>query len=75
MKIPNARLIFSKKELVQLSRENVKWTKLGDFYITKLIKKANELGLQGHEIHEIVGIDNIDGMECKNIDFILNEKH
>ena len=64
------RLEITDIELTTLSPTYFEWERLGDFYITKLIKTANELWLKGKEITEIIGVKEIGATSNKYIDFI-----
>ena len=68
-----SQLEMSQLELVALDPEDFKWTRLSDFYLTRLLKKANELGLEGKRIKEIIGIEEQFGTFARHIDFICEK--
>lgn len=49
-------------DLMKLEQNDYKWTTLGDFYLTRIIFAANEAGLKGKKIKEIVGLTSPDDL-------------
>lgn len=65
-------LEISKIELQKIDPADWKITKLSDFYLPRLLKKANEIGLQGKKIKEIIKCeDNHNNMVY--LDFICDK--
>ncbi len=50
------RLEISGKDVIELPREDYEWRKINDWYMKKLIGFANDLGLKGKKIKEIIAI-------------------
>ena len=67
------RLEISSIELTSLDREDWKYCVLGDFYLTRTIKFANELGLRGKKIKEIIGMQENFATEQRYIDFVCEK--
>lgn len=63
-------LEITQLELTQLKKEDYVWRKLSDFYLVRLLKKANELGLEGKKIKEVIGIQENFATGNKYIEFI-----
>lgn len=68
------RLEITNLELAELDKNDFKWAKLNQFYLVNIIKKANELGLKGRKIKEVVGVTAPDDTNSKYIDFICEEE-
>lgn len=51
------RFAISNVEMASLDTEDFKIAKMKDWYITRLLKFANELGLQGKKITDVYRID------------------
>lgn len=70
---------MSKLELSKLDLVNLKidpdWNvnKISDEYLLKLLKYANDLGLNGKKIKEVVGIQENFSTGNKYIDFICDK--
>ena len=65
----HSRLAISNQELHDLDPRDFQWTKLNPSYLTKLIHRANLLGLEGRKIVEIVGVQEQFGTEQRWVDF------
>lgn len=64
------RLEISQIEIASLDPRDYEVSNLGDFYLTRIIKKANELGLSGKKIKEIVRIDETFGLGKMYVDLV-----
>lgn len=64
------RLVISQLELLHLDREYWKWATLPDFYLVRILREANRLGLQRYEIKEVIGLEEQIPTFQRYIDFI-----
>lgn len=69
------RLIISDLELLHLDERDFKWTRLSDNYLVRLLQMANDLGLQGKKIKEIIGIQEDFANHQRYIDFICEDSN
>lgn len=68
-----SRLEISGLELMQLDPEDFKWCQLSNFYLTRLLRMANNLGLEGKKIKDVVGIQENFATNNRFIDFIVED--
>ena len=52
------KLEITQLETLELTSLEYRLTELPDFYLTKLMMKANELGLGGRKIKDIVAVED-----------------
>lgn len=69
----DARLEISRIEIAKLDPRDFIFTTLSDFYITRLMHLANDLGLKGKKIKEVVGVEDLQN-GSRYIDFFC-DKH
>ena len=66
----HSRLAITEIELESLDPEDFKWVRLNPSYLTKLIHRANLLGLKGRKITEIIGVQENFATGQRYIDFV-----
>jgi len=65
----HSRLAISAIALEALDPQDFKWLTLSDSYLTKVIRHANLLGLEGRKITEILGVQEQFATGQRYIDF------
>jgi len=63
---------ISQQEILELDKEDWRVTFLSEFYITRLMRKANELGLAGKKIKQVVRAESLFN-NAMYIDFICDD--